>query len=187
MKRFNKINITKIVNESVNKVLREWNDEYYFMSGVFDDKTLKNLEKIMQLLFRIHLDVDRGESGSNLKVTNWDEYVEGLNHLREASDAYVQFKKMNLSTLFAQYGWDRWEELTELIYNKYDYDLEDDDIVDSYLNYANIWDKYMPTPEEVNSLIGSFKQWFTWYMDYEAQEAMREIIEEKEYCLRLLK
>lgn len=181
-KNMNKITINEndiktLVLESIKKLLKE----SYHNSGIFSDNPdLAKLEYAVSMFEHKYIDYD---SDTN-RVTNWDEFVQGIIDLYGKSKELVWFKKYNIKDLYLKYGNEEDVFFTDIlrekgIPSKWTW-------LDEYLDNPEQWEKMIPGPEELYSMIEEFISWINVYFDIKEQTIVKELNQEKKYIITTL-
>lgn len=173
----NENDIKTLVFESVKKLLKE----SYHNSGIFSDNPdLAKLEYAVSMFEHKYIDYD---SDTN-RVTNWDEFVQGIIDLYGKSEELVWFKKYNIKDLYLKYGNEEDVFFTDIlrekgIPSKWTW-------LDEYLDNPEQWEKMIPGPEELYSTIKEFISWINVYFDIKEQTIVKELNQEKNYIITTL-
>lgn len=181
-KNMNKITINEndikaLVLESVKKLLKE----SYHNSGIFSDNpTLSKLEFLVSTFELKYIDYD----ANNDSVSDWDNFVEGIINLYNKSKELVYFKKYHIKDLYLKYGNEEDIFFTDIlrekgIPSKWTW-------LDEYLDNPEQWEKMIPGPEELYSMIKEFISWVNVYFDVKEQAIVKELNQEKKYIITTL-
>lgn len=160
--------LKNIVETSIKNVLTEWHNSSVFHkveTRVFNgDKTLVYLEQLVYNLAHEGINVRENDNGRIISV-DWDDFAKGIVKLYEMSKEKVEYDKKNLKEIYQKLVNSGREDEFWDSPEYYDYEY-----INSYLGqYANteLWDKYMPLPEQVKDLTGYFIKWLEREIDYE--------------------
>ncbi len=151
MKKYiNKNTLYKIINESIKKCLNE--TTFYG-----DTHILNQLNKLVYKFTLKEIDFS-----SEYEINDIQEFIDGLIELYQMSEEYVYFKRNNLFQLYKKYEANNNVDgfYNEDFYLKFSY-------IDDYLNDYKVWEKYMPSPEELKHMVDEF---FAWYKGYCAEK-----------------
>lgn len=132
--------LNKIVGESIKRVLKENSD---------NTDLIVKLNNTLSMFTHASINTNYGSEN------DWEEIIDSIVDLFNCAKAKEMFDKQNIGTQYrqalAQGKGDEYYESLNLDY----YYLE----LDDYLDNIDKWDKYMPTPSEVDEMAYYFLDW----------------------------
>ena len=148
-------NIKYMVNESIKKLLKEY---AHTSSGIFSSyPELERLETIINNFTRRTIEV----SDDN-EVTNWDEFIDGINIIISYCEAKEILDRNNVRERYAQIGWNG--EFDDWVYDMLGRQLyaEIDSNFEAYLNNSELWNT-LPDVNTIMELAGELSKFIEMY------------------------
>lgn len=132
--------LNKIVGESIRRVLKENSD---------NTDLVAKLNNALSMFTYASINTNYGSEN------DWEEIIDSIVDLFNYAKAKEMFDKQNIGTQYRQaLAQGKGDEYYESLNLDYYYTELDD-----YLNDIDKWDKYMPTPSEVDEMAYYFLDW----------------------------
>ena len=158
----------KLSESNIKRIIRE------AIENVISENENDPISRLTMLLSTFtHESLNRNYGSEN----DWDSITDGIVDLYEYAQAKASFDKNNIGQQYRQaLSQGRDEEFYESISGDYGIELDD------YLNNIDKWDKYMPTPEEVEQLSNYFIEWLEGRFEDEINDYSKIKMSEFEVC-----
>lgn len=168
----NESDIKNMIKESINRMIK-----YYMDSGIFSDyPLLSKLEKLLYLFGGISIDVN-----DYYNINNWEDVIEAIGSIYEQAKEKELFISLNVKEIFAQCNGD-WDAFEEYLREK-GYDYNNWEYITEYLDEPEAWESQMPSIEEIKSMVAELKKWAGQRFDWELEDKIKEIKQQKEWVI----